>query len=62
MIAKTEKEIREEIEAARRTIENYRKEYKAGSLPKQNFKNVLIENHSVINALKWVLGENDRYD
>lgn len=55
---KTKKEIQNEIDAAKRTIENYRKEYKEGNLPKDQFKKVLLVNESVILALKWVLKEN----
>lgn len=55
---KTKQEIQDEIDAAKRTIENYRKEYKEGDFPKDQFKKVLLVNESVILALKWVLEEN----
>lgn len=61
-IIKTEKEIREEIEAIKRTINNYREAVKQGEFPKERMRFVLLENQSMISALKWVLGENDRYD
>lgn len=59
---KTEKEIREEIEASQRTIGNYRKAYKDGKIPKESLEHALIDNQSTIATLRWVLGENDRYD
>lgn len=59
---KTEQEIRDEIGAAERTIENYRNAVKKGSFPKESLQLVITENQSIIAALRWVLGENDRYD
>lgn len=59
---KTEKEIRDEMDAIRRTIENYRNAVKEGDFPKERMKFVLLENNSMLLALKWVLGENDRFD
>lgn len=59
---KTEKEIRNEIEACKNTIENYRNAYKKGEIPKEMLKFELIQNESMMFALKWVLDENDRYD
>lgn len=59
---KTEKEVREEIEACKKTIQNYRNAYKQSKIPKEVLKSELIQNESMIAALRWVLGENDRYD
>lgn len=59
---KTEKEIREEIENCEKTVENYRKSHKDGKIPFDVLKSAVHENGSMIAALKWVLGENERYD
>ncbi|WP_242858871.1 hypothetical protein [Clostridium botulinum] len=59
---KTEKEIREEIECCKKTIDNYKKAYKEKKIPKDVLKSTLLECENSILALKWVLGENDRYD
>jgi hypothetical protein len=59
---KTEKEIRDEIEAINRDDERARKEYKDGEIPKEILKSKLLQNSAMRLALKWVLGENDRYD
>lgn len=59
---KTEKEIREEIEASKRTINNHQEAYKQGKIPKEALDYAVNDNHSTISTLLWVLGENDRYD
>lgn len=59
---KTEKEIREEMEDVRRTMENYRNEYKNGKTTQDVFDNILRDCYATLSVLKWVLGENDRYD
>lgn len=59
---KTEEEIREEIEATLRTIANYRNAYKKSKIPKDVLHDQLIDCVATIDALKWVLGENNRYD
>lgn len=59
---KNEKEIREEIEATKRTISNYRESYKKGKIPYDVLQNCIIDCSATIDSLKWVLGENDRYD
>lgn len=59
---KTEKEIREEIEATKRTKDNYRKAYNEKKIPKDVFLSQLVDLNATIDTLKWVLGENDRYD
>jgi hypothetical protein len=59
---KTEKEIRDEIEAINRDDERARKEYKDGEIPKVVLRSKLLQNSSMRLTLKWVLGENDRYD
>jgi predicted transcriptional regulator len=61
-IMKTEQEIKDEIEATKRTIENYRNAYKSGRISREVLKSQLIDCESTIHALMWVLGENDRYD
>lgn len=59
---KSEKEIREEIEATKRTIENYIKLVETGKMPFDTIHDNVIDCSATICALKWVLDENDRYD
>lgn len=59
---KTEREIRDEIEATNKTIKNYRQEFKNGKIDKEILKTQIADCTATIDALKWVLGENDRYD
>lgn len=59
---KTEKEIREEIECCKRTMSNYKKAHEEKKIPKDVLESKLLECKNMILALKWVLGENDRYD
>lgn len=59
---KTEKEIREEIEATKRTKDNYRKAYEEQKIPKDVLMNQIVYLNATVNTLEWVLGENDRYD
>lgn len=59
---KTETEIREEIKATKKTIDNYRKAYNKSKIPKEVFTSQSIDCSATIDALRWVLGENDRYD
>lgn len=59
---KTEKEIREEIELTKKTIQNYRNAYKNNKIPEDVLENQIIDCSATIDALRWVLGENDRYD
>lgn len=61
-ILKTEKEIRDEIEATNRTIKNYKDAYKKGKIDKEILESQIIDCIATIDALKWVLGENNRYD
>lgn len=59
---KSEQEIREEIEATKRTIANYRNAYKQGEITRESLNIHLYDCEATIAALTWVLGENDRYD
>jgi len=59
---KTEEQIREEIEATKRTMDNYCNAYKEGKIPKDSFQTQVTDCYATIAALSWVLGENDRYD
>lgn len=59
---KTADEITAEIEATERTIENLYQAYNKGDIPRQVLSNGLREANATMAALKWVLGENDRYD
>lgn len=59
---KTEKEIREEIRTIEREIDNYHNAYNEGAIPFSILRNVIQQNGAMVSALKWVLGENERYD
>lgn len=59
---KIEKEILDEIEATKRTIDNYKNAYKNGKITKEILKTQITDCSATIDALRWVLGENDRYD
>lgn len=59
---KTEQEIRDEIKATERTIKNYRAAYIEKKIDRDALNLYLIDCGSTIDALRWVLGENDRYD
>jgi hypothetical protein len=59
---KTRKEIKEEIEATIRTLKNYHEAYHQREIPFDVMSDKARECHTTIGALKWVLGENDRYD
>lgn len=56
---KAEREIRDKIEAAKRTFEKHRKTLKDGVMPTVVMDNVLVDCEATIDALSWVLGEND---
>lgn len=62
MKMKTEEEIREEIKALEKTIDNYREAKEKGKIDMEAFRHAYTENSSMIAALHWVLGENDRFD
>lgn len=59
---KTEEDIRGEVEATKRTIANYRNAYKQGVITKETLRSAIVDCTATIQALLWVLGENDRYD
>jgi hypothetical protein len=59
---KTEEEIRDEIAATYRTIKNHKIAYQCGIITKDDLKIIKVDCESTIDALRWVLGENDRYD
>jgi hypothetical protein len=59
---KTQEQIIAEIEATNRTISNYRNAYESNRIPKDVFQSQLVDGQATISALRWVLGENDRYD
>ena len=59
---KSEQDIKNEIESAGKTIENYQKAHKEGKIPFEILKTEHLYNSGMIQALRWVLGENDRYD
>lgn len=55
-------EVNVEIQAAERTITNYREAFAEGEIERPELKRALAENQTTIAALRWVLGENDRFD
>lgn len=59
---KTKEQIREEIEATKRTMNNYRDAFLNKEIPEDVFKTQITDCYATIAALSWVLGENDRYD
>lgn len=59
---KTEQEIRDEIIATKNTIKNYRKAFKNSKINKGVLQTQIADCTVTIDTLKWVLGENERYD
>lgn len=59
---KSEQDIKEEIEATVKTLSNYHEAYHNRKIPFDVMSEKANECHAIIGALKWVLGENDRYD
>lgn len=59
---KTESQIREELKATQETLKNYNKAYQEGKISLEVLSSETIDCTSTIDALLWVLGENDRYD
>ncbi|MFE8095447.1 hypothetical protein [Bacillus toyonensis] len=57
-----EQEIRNKIEDLDGDENVIRDSYKQGEIDRQVFLSKLLQNNSQISALKWVLGENDRFD
>ncbi|MDU2702521.1 MAG: hypothetical protein E7C47_10330 [Veillonella sp.] len=57
---KCEEEIRDEIEIAIGTRNNYRKFYDEKKITKEVFSIKLADLNDTIDTLKWVLDENDR--
>ena len=51
-----------EIVSTKKTIENYRDAYKNKKISYEVLSNQLIDCNATLDALRWVLGENDRYD
>jgi hypothetical protein len=59
---KSEQDVRNEIDATVRTLDNYQKAYKEGKIPFDVLKVEFTDKTATIQALKWVLGENERFD
>ncbi|MFJ8528670.1 hypothetical protein [Bacillus sp. NPDC094106] len=59
---KTEQKVRDEIGSLNEKDDILRETYKNGEIDKPDFRSQLLQNSSKRLALKWVLGENDRYD
>lgn len=59
---KTEKEIKEEIENSKQTIKNLKRDYNNGKIKFENYKYLKHDCIATIEALEWVLGNNDRWD
>lgn len=57
-----EQEIRDKIKDLDANENAIRDSYKQGEIDRQVFRSELLQNSSQILALKWVLGENDRFD
>ncbi|WP_242289798.1 MULTISPECIES: hypothetical protein [unclassified Bacillus cereus group] len=57
-----EQEIRNKIKDLDGDENVIRDSYKKGEIDRQVFLSKLLQNSSQISALKWVLGENDRFD
>lgn len=55
-------EIMSEIETSERTLNNYREAFDAGEIDRLALKRALADHGSTVAALKWVIGENDRFD
>lgn len=59
---KSEQEIREEIEAHKNCIINAQEANKNGLISEENLDLLIWENQITITSLKWVLGEDDRFN
>lgn len=59
---KTEEDVLKEIEATKRTMDNYKNVFKNGDIPEENFRYMIADCQGTLDALMWVLGKNDRYD
>ncbi|GFN32441.1 hypothetical protein PCURB6_27010 [Paenibacillus curdlanolyticus] len=59
---KSEAEIREEIESTIQTLKNYHKSYSQMEIYFDEMCEKVQKCHTRIGVLKWVLGENDKYD
>ncbi|EJT5937300.1 hypothetical protein N2W52_002068 [Clostridium perfringens] len=59
---KSKSEILKEIELTKRTIKNYKEAYKNGKISKDILEYNLIDCKATLEALSWVLEENDRWD
>lgn len=59
---KTEKEIRDYMELVNRSIENLKKALRENKIPEVVYINQRINLDATLSTLRWVLGENDRYD
>jgi hypothetical protein len=59
---KTQTEISQEIDNCLKTIENFNKAYKEKKITKRVAQIETLQYAGMVLALKWVLGENDRWD
>jgi hypothetical protein len=59
---KTEQEIKDEIEAQRTAIKDFKESFKNGRISKESLVKAMSDHNHVILALRWVLDEMDRYD
>lgn len=55
-------EIEDEIKAAKSTVQNYQEAYANGEIDRTTLRKSVTENQTTIATLRWVLGENDRFD
>jgi hypothetical protein len=59
---KTKQEINEEIQVTKRAMVKYRDQFKNGVINKTMLTYYLTDCQATLDALRWVLDENDRYD
>lgn len=59
---KTKQEINEEIQVTKRAMAKYRDQFKNGVINKTMLTYYLTDCQATLDALRWVLDENDRYD
>lgn len=59
---KTAAEVREELAATEKTLENVEEAYRNQKIPEEVWREMQLECQATIGTLHWVLGNHDRYD